>query len=316
MVAVMNAKRVQMLPVLLAIGACREPSPATSRETVASHDAQRAREAGAGLDDRDSEAGEASVALAGATEVPGGDGPVPGPTGTIEGTVFLDGPIPRGEPIELAAAFAGRRGCADAARRYSQPFDVSSPGPIAGVLVAAEARAPGLGPVVTRRLTVRDCDVAQRYLFAKENDLIELESISRVPHIPVIVGTGETINQLLLPGQPPRRLVFAQPGEYPVTFRDLPEFVGAMIYRLRQRFIDTTDVAGRFRITEVPVGSVPINAWIPGAMPSRTTVTVREGQTTTIDFHLVPAPRPRQPVQGIRHNDGTVRTPSGQIIPQ
>lgn len=301
---------------MLAVAGCREPTPQTQSNNTSPRPPAAAQDSGVVEPAADSGVPEGDGGTFGLTNVPGAGSAVAGPTGTIEGTVFLDGPIPAGDPIELPAAFLGRRGCPDAARRYAQPFDITTPGPLGGVLVAAEARAPGLGPVVTRRIVVRDCDVAQRFIFAKENDIIELEAASRTPHLPVIVGAGESINQLLIPGQTPRRLVFPQPGEFPLTFRDLPEFVGAMVYRLRQRFIDTTDVAGRYRITDVPVGTININAWIPGARPSQLSVVVTAGQTTRQDFHLTAAPRQRQPVQGVRHNDGTVRTPTGQIIPQ
>jgi hypothetical protein len=299
--------------LLLAVASCREPAPLTSVPNNATRPTSNAvADAGAVVD----AGGVADGAAFGVTQVPGGSAPVEGPTGTIEGVVRIEGPLPAATPIELPSTFAAKRGCADAARRYAQAFDVSSPGPIGGALVSAEARAPGLGPVVTRTITVRDCDVAQRYIFAKENDIIELESIAHDPHLPVVVGTGESINQLLIPRQNPRRLVFTSPGQYPITFRDLPPFAGAMIYRLRQRFIDTTDVQGHYRITDVPVGTVIVHAWIQGAVESRGTAVVTAGQTTQLDFRLNPAPVARPPVQGVRHNDGTVRTPTGQIIPQ
>jgi hypothetical protein len=303
----------------LVLVGCEQPVPLATNNG-ARNGAGTTNNAGSNGASRSADASAAASADAdinsAAPVVPGGNGPVEGPTGTIEGIVRIEGPLPAPQALELPAAFSGKRGCADAARRYAQVFDVSSPGPLGGVLVSAEARAPGLGTPVVRRITVRDCDVVQRYLFAKENDIIELETIAHAPHLPVIVGTGETINQLLIPGQNPRPLVFSTPGQFPITFRDLPPFVGAMVYRLRQRFIDTTDVQGHFRITEVPVGSVVVHAWIPGAVESRGTAVVRAGETTTLDFRLSPAPVPRQPVQGVRHNDGTVRTPSGQIIPQ
>lgn len=303
----------------LVLVGCEQPvSRATNHgartHAVATNDA--GSDGGAPVGDASATASTNADIQSAAPVVPGGNAPVEGPTGTIEGLVRIEGPLPAPQPIELPAAFSGKRGCADAARRYAQVFDVSSPGPIAGVLVAVEARAPGLGTPVVRRITVRDCDVVPRYLFAKENDIIELETIAHEPHLPVIVGTGETIHQLLIPGQSPRRLVFPSPGQFPITFRDLPPFVGAMVYRLRQRFIDTTDVQGHYRITEVPVGTVVVHAWIPGAVESRGTAVIRAGETTTLNFNLSPAPVPRPPVQAIRHRDGTVRTPSGQIIPQ
>ncbi|MDP3274597.1 MAG: carboxypeptidase-like regulatory domain-containing protein [Deltaproteobacteria bacterium] len=251
-------------------------------------------------------------------DVPGGSGPVQGPTGVLEGTVILDGPMPAPVRLEIPPTSASNPGCADAARRYGQAFDISTPGAIPGALVAVEARAPGLGAPVTRRIVVRDCDVVPRFVFAKENDPVLLSTSSRQSHLPTIVGSGASIDQLLIAGQADRVLSFPGPGTYPVRLRNLPEFVGAMIYRLRQRFIDTTDSAGHFRIAEIPVGEVSVNAWYPNAIADRRTVSIRDGQVTRVEFHIRPAPQP-DPTgsnQGIRHNDGTVRTPSGQIIPQ
>jgi hypothetical protein len=239
-----------------------------------------------------------------------------GPTGVIAGTVFLDGPMPAPEPLTVPPSSASNPGCRDAARRYALPFDVVTPGPFAGALVTAEARAPGLGEPVRRRIAVRDCDITPRYIFAKENDVVLLGLDSQRSHLPHVGGIGATIDQLLIRGQPDRELNFPNPGTFPVQMRDLPEFVGAMVYRMRQRFIETTDAVGHFRIADVPVGDVPVNAWYPGTVAARSIAAVRVGQTTTLEFHLRPAPRGRTPVEGIRHSDGTVRTDAGVIIPQ
>lgn len=241
---------------------------------------------------------------------------VAGPTGTIEGTVYLDGPMPAAEQLTVPPSSRSNPGCQDAARRYALPFDITTPGLFPGALVTVEARAPGLGSPARRRLSVRDCDVTPRYIFAKENDTILIGLDSQRSHLPHIGGTGSTIDQLLIRGMADRELNFQSPGTFPVQFRDLPEFVGAMIYRMRQRFIETTDSSGHFRITDVPVGEFPINAWYPGTSPRTQRVTVRAGESTTVEFHLVPVARGRAPVQGIRHSDGTVRTPTGEIIPQ
>jgi hypothetical protein len=300
-----KSKRV-LVSLTLAAVACREPAPVL----VA------ARTTNSATSTVVSDAGGAGSADAASIEVPGGTGPVPGPTGTIEGVVLLDGPLPEPERIEVPTTFQSTPGCADAARRYAQPFDVTTPGPFPGALVSAEARAPGLGAPIPRRMSVRDCDITPRFIFAKENDPIYLALDSRRPHLPTIMGSGSSIDQLLIPGQPDRLLQFPGPGTFPVRIRDLPEFVGGMIYRLRQRFIDTTDIQGRFRIPEVPVASVVVNAWYPNVRQSQQTVTVVAGQTARLEFHLVAVPRRREPLQGIRHSDGTVRTEAGVIIPQ
>lgn len=222
----------------------------------------------------------------------------PGPTGTIEGTVYLDGPIRRVSlRLEVRPAWRNNPGCRDAALRYSQPFDVMRPGPFPGALVAAEARESAPAPVRDRVFVFRDCDVIPRVMFATQRDRIVFHPDTRLHHVPRIVGPGiqSPIAQVLIPGQPDQEKDIPRPGRYLITVQDLPEWVGAMLFVLPNRFIDQTDAQGRFRITEVPVGEVRVHAWYPGATEDQTTVTVRPGETTRVDFHLrqlPPAPPP------------------------
>jgi hypothetical protein len=228
----------------------------------------------------------------------------PGPTGTIEGTVYLDGPIRRSTTrLEVPPAWRNNPGCRDAALRYSQPFDISEPGPMPGALVFAEAREISPGPVREHRIIVRDCDIVPRITFATHRDRIVFHADTRMNHIPRILGVeGATIARVLVPGQPDLEVPTPTPGRYPITVQDLPEWVGGMLWVLGNRFIDTTDVQGHFRITDVPVGQVPVNAWYLGTTEAREIVTVRANQTTRVDFHLRqlpprPAPPPQAPVQ-------------------
>ncbi len=294
---------VVALALTTLLSACKERTPELLPRPIEPQ-VEVVRDAGAApLED----SGSATVAIQPTTR---------GPTGVIEGTVFLDGPLPAPEVLTVPASSRSNPGCADAARRYATPFDVSTPGLFPGALVTAEARAEGLGSPAQRRFSVRDCDVTPRYIFAKENDTIVMGLDSQRSHLPHIGGTGSTIDQLLIRGQPDRELTFSNPGTFPLQFRDLPEFVGAMIYRMRQRFIETTDASGHFRINDVPVGEVPVNAWYPGTIAARSVATVRAGETTTLVFHLHAAPRRGTRPVGIRYPDGTVRTDAGVIIPQ
>ena len=85
-----------------------------------------------------------------------------------------------------------------------------------------------------------------------------------------------------------------------MTVRDLPEFVGAVVMVLPNRFIETTDTQGRFRFTDVPVGNVLVHAWYPGTEEARNVVAVHANATSTVEFHLhQPAePTPPPPSRG------------------
>jgi hypothetical protein len=215
-----------------------------------------------------------------------------GPLGSIEGTVYLDGPIRRGAPINVTGAWASRPACRDAALRYAWPFDTTTPGVFPGALVAAEARTDAPPAAVDRVMTFRDCDIVPRVLFAREGDRILFHADTRENHLPHITGSGASIDQVLIPGQADQEKHLPGPGRYPVAARDLPEFVGAVLFVLPNRFIDTSDVQGHFRIADVPVGNVLVHAWYPGTEEARNVVAVAEGQVAHVEFHLHQAAEP------------------------
>jgi hypothetical protein len=214
----------------------------------------------------------------------------PGPTGSIEGRVFLDGPIQRGQPIQVAAAWTSHIGCRDAALRYAQPFDVTQPGPFPGALVFADAHEQAPPVPQDRQMVFRDCDILPRALFAHVHDRILFHPDTRVQILPHVVGGGAAIDRLLIPGQPDVEIHVPGAGIFPVTVRTLPDWVGSRLYVLGNRFIDTTDTAGHYRITDVPPGHVLVHAWYPGATESHIVVDVRANETASADFHVHQAP--------------------------
>jgi hypothetical protein len=210
--------------------------------------------------------------------------------------VILDGPIRRNPALTVPPAWRDNRGGREAALRYSQPFEISEPGPMPGALVAAEARSDSPAPVRERRITFRDCDVVPRVTFATTSDRIVFHADTQLSHLPRLVGVESPILQALLPGQPDQVKTVPGPGSYPIVVSDLPEWAGGMLFVLANRFIDTTDVQGRFRLENVPVGNVTVHAWYLGTDEAREVVSVREGETTRVEFHLRQAPpRPTPP---------------------
>lgn len=221
-----------------------------------------------------------------------------GPAGTVEGVVYLDGPIRRGPAIPVQPAWQNRPGCRDAALRYAWPFDATTPGVFPGALVAAEAHAAAPATPQSRVMTFRDCDITPRALFSREGDRILFRADTRQNHLPHITGSGASIDQVLIPSQGDQERRISGPGRYPVTVRDLPEFVGAVLFVLPNRFIDTTDTVGHFRIADVPVGNVVVHAWYPGTAEARNVVAITAGHTSTVDFHLQQAAEPSHSAHG------------------
>jgi hypothetical protein len=220
----------------------------------------------------------------------------PGPTGSIEGRVFLDGPIQRGQPIQVASAWSSNPGCRDAALRYAQAFDITQPGPFPGALVFADAHERSAPSPQERRVVFRDCDIVPRVLFAHIRDHIVFHPDTRVQILPHVVGAGAAIDRLLIPGQPDIEIHVPGPGIFPVTVRTLPDWVTSRLIVLGNRFIDTTDTGGNYRITDIPPGRVLVHAWYPGAIEAREVVEIRANETAHADFHVHQAPaRPLAP---------------------
>jgi hypothetical protein len=215
-----------------------------------------------------------------------------GPTGTVEAAVFLDGPLRPGPEIQVASTWASRPGCRDAARRYSQPFDVTSPGPFPGALVFVEAHESSQAPVRDVLITFRDCDIVPRVVFATNRDRIILHSDSRQSHLPTITGSGAAIDMLLGPTQRDIERHLPHAGRYPITTRDLPEYTQTLLFVLANRFMAAAGADGVGRVTDVPVGRHLVHAWYPGTLEAREVVEVREGQTAHVVFHLHQAPPP------------------------
>jgi hypothetical protein len=173
---------------------------------------------------------------------------------------------------------------------------VTTPGPFPGALVAAEARETTPAPPTDRRFVFRDCDIQPRVIFARRNDRLYLHADTRLNHLPHLEGTGATVDQVLIPGQDDLHPNIPGPGQFPLSGRDMPRFAVALYMVLPNRFIDTTDATGHYRITDVPVGNVTVHAWYPGAVEAREVVAVRAGEVAHADFHVRQQPeRPAAP---------------------
>jgi hypothetical protein len=138
----------------------------------------------------------------------------------------------------------------------------------------------------------------KRVIFATLRDRIYFHADTRETHLPHIDGSEAVIDQALIPGQADLQRNVPRAGVYPVTVRSMPQFVRSALFVLPNRFIDTTDAQGHYRLSDVPVGNVVINAWYPGARPERVVVAIQAGQTATAYFHMHQEPERRAPPAG------------------
>jgi hypothetical protein len=222
-----------------------------------------------------------------------------GPTGTLEGTVTLTGPIPQAQPITLDAATARRAGCTESAREfYARPFGLASPGVMPAALVTVDARSRNPPPPRRRYANFYDCHIEPRLLVMSLNDELRMHAETSQHHFPKVDGMGATIAQLLQRTEDQVKQL-QRPGRYILHSVNYPNWLQTPLLVTPNWFYDQSDPSGHYRIEHVPVGTYPVHAWFPGTTTADGTVTIRANETTRQDFALTPLPpsqvRPPQP---------------------
>lgn len=213
-----------------------------------------------------------------------------GPTGTLEGTVTLTGPIPQAQPITLDAATTRRAGCAESAREfYARPFGLASPGLMPAALVTIDARSRNPPPARRRYANFHDCHIEPRLLVMSLNDELRLHAETSQHHFPKVDGMGATIAQLLQRSEDQVKQL-QRPGRYILHSVNFPNWVQTPLLVTPNWFYDQTDAGGRYRIEHVPVGTYPVHAWFPGTTTADGTITIRPNEVTHQDFALTPLP--------------------------
>jgi plastocyanin len=109
---------------------------------------------------------------------------------------------------------------------------------------------------------------------------------------------------------PPRSVVFDQPGLVPVFCNIHPHMIAYVVVLENEAYALTQD-DGRFAIEGVPPGRYTANAWTPGAQRVSQEVDVRAGAATELVLELVAARVPPH-----KRKDGSEYPPPGREAAQ
>lgn len=188
-----------------------------------------------------------------------------GPTGSVEGTVFVDGdPAPDSEDQDFAS-------CPNAANLYKKTFREGAPSgpngarPVADALVGATGYAafvPEKGEA--KRLVFDDCTYGTRTVALTFGQRLEVSNKSKRAIAP---GLDQMISPALMIAPPdekgdPVKIYPAHPGFF--TLSDRLGGAGKQrpldVYVLLFPTHDVTNAAGHFRIDGIPVGKVDVFA--------------------------------------------------------
>lgn len=240
---------------------------------------------------------------------PGGE--TPRPEGSSSSTAIIEGVI-RLAPESATPAYpenpmvppAGRPEppdtCADPQQRDRSPLQPTADRALNGVLVALHdfSTVPPVEPV-TREMTITDCRLSPRLVVATRGDTLRLTNETEYPFLPDF-GTG--VMQALLHGTA-REVELGQGGVRTLQCGFAAPCGRAEIVTMYHSLHAVSDEAGRFRITGVPAGEeLRISAWHPLVQEASETLTLRGGETRTVEIVVsaaeITAPAPVEPTDG------------------
>jgi hypothetical protein len=216
-----------------------------------------------------------------------------GPTGSVEGTVFVQGP-PAPEIPQLDF-----RNCPAAIDTYGKLFRAGSPRddglrPVADAVVVATGYSSYIPEKrEAERVAISvNCGYPSRTMALTFGQRLEIANDSRLGFAPVLSGTFHAATLIAPPGQngEPVKLYPPRPGHF-VLLDQLQPFVRETVVVLLQPLHTVSDLRGHYRIDRVPVGKLKVGAqldWIRSE--EQKDVEVRANVVENVDFVLTYAP--------------------------
>lgn len=214
---------------------------------------------------------------------PKGEAPYSGPTGTLRGTVRLDGSPPPDVGLSVPAS------CSAAAATYGKLFRVGPAKALADTLVAVthyQGFVPAASAVV--RIPIRGCALEKRTLAVTFGQRIEVNNLdTREPYQLYLDGSSMKTPPEASPGGPPIAFFPKQPGHYTLRERRMSALALADVFVVAYPTHDVTGPDGRFEIKGIPVGKAQANAYLPAIdKVMNKEIEIKAGDNTT-DFILV-----------------------------
>lgn len=191
---------------------------------------------------------------------PKGEAPYKGPTGTLKGTIHVEGDAPPTVPgLKIPSK------CGEASATYGKLFRVGLEKTLADVLVAVtgyEGFVPAVGEAT--KMTIHGCALARRTIVATYGQRIEISNLDPIdPYMPYLDGAPTESILVAVPGGAPVKLYPQQPGHYLVRDQLPNPFLTADVFVLAYSTHDVTGLDGQYEIAGIPVGKAKVNAFLP-----------------------------------------------------
>lgn len=212
----------------------------------------------------------------------------PATTGTISGTVTLQGAVPTIGPIDMGAAPP----CLKLNATHVVPPVVvtGSNGSLANVVVYLKS---GLGnykyetPKDPVSLEQHGCMYVPRVVALMTNQPLEVQNNDPVLHNvrPVLKG-NKSWNQSQTVGGPPIMASFAKPEFAAHVLCNVHPWMRAYLFVFNNPYFAVTSTTGTFELKNVPPGTYTIEAWQEKYGTQDQTVIVGSKETKTVSFQF------------------------------
>jgi hypothetical protein len=229
-----------------------------------------------------------------------------GPTGSVEGTVTIDGPPSPNLPLTGTAKCPAAIDTYGKAFRDGTPAKPGGPRPLADAVVTVTGfeKLPGYtGFYVPEKneavkLTIGpSCAFATRTIAITYGQRLEVANETNLLFAPLIDDVSTPAVMVLPPaGNGDSIKIYPQQAGYFMMADRLEPFVHNDLYVFRHPLHAVTDRAGHFRIDGVPVGTLKVGVYHPGAKAlGEAQVQFLEGVVQKADVALTYKPVPVPP---------------------
>lgn len=203
-----------------------------------------------------------------------------GPTGTIEGVVLFQGPVPKLPPLPAPTEPV----CQGMSRQ--NPTVRVHDGKLADVLV--RITTPSLrvaGPSAPVVVNQKDCTYTPRVQGAVLGQKLEIRNEDPTLHnVHTYEGTHSLFNNAQPAGAPPILKPLPQDEGVVKVKCDVHEWMLAYVVVGHNPYFAVSDETGRFKIDHVPVGKYELQAWQERYGTRLATVEVKPNQTAQVRF--------------------------------
>ncbi len=189
-----------------------------------------------------------------------------GPTGSVEGTIWIQGdPAPDIPGMDFSR-------CPAAIDTYGKLFRAGPPAadgrrPLADAVIVLVGYTgfylPERGPAEQVAISA-NCGYPTRTLAMTFGQRLEVANDSKLPFAPHLTGLFQAAVMIAPPGRngDPVKIYPPKPGHY-LLLDTMQPYVREDVFVLRQPLHAVSDVAGHYRIDDVPVGKLTASASLP-----------------------------------------------------